>query len=444
MSGMPSTLTALSGRTVLRPATLAAEAVTNAPWPAARSAAYHLADQLDTPRSPVADTSGLVLGEPVVARSSIPPHDAAAMDGWAVAGVPPWRVVGEMLAGDPTREPGWDRLEDGTAVVIATGAPVPPGAVAVLRHEDGAIRAGRLHPTPTAARFAHRHIRPAGEEARPGDVLLPAGTRLSPPAAGLAAAAGYDDVLVHRAARVRAFVLGDELLDTGVPRDGRVRDALGPQLPAWLGALGATGLPPRRIPDRLDVLVDALAGACRRGPDSLGADVVVTTGGSSAGPQDHVRTAVRDLGGRILVDGVAVRPGHPMALAVLPGDVWLVALPGNPFAACAALLTLAQPLLDRLHGLPEPVTSQARTAVGLPPAGDVHRLLPGRRTGGSVTPLPYHGSGMLRGLALADTLLVAPPEGAAAGSAVAVLPLPWRPTSLDQLVDLQDDEGITS
>lgn len=412
----------------------------DASWPAARCAAYHLARPLPHVRRPLAEAAGLVLSEPIRAQSPMPPRDASAMDGWAVSGPPPWRVVGELFAGDPPR----DRLQDGTALVIATGAPVPAGAGAVLRREDGTVRSGLLHPLPGTPLPARRHIRPAGEEAHCGDVLLPAGTRLTPPALGLAAAAGYDDLDVHRPAAVRAFVLGDELLDTGRPRDGRVRDALGPQLPGWLDALGAAGAPPLWLPDRLDVLVDALAPPSHFCGPGTGADVLVTTGGSSLGRVDHVRSAVREVGGCLLIDGVAVRPGHPMALAWLPGGLWLVALPGNPLAACVALLTLAQPLLDRLHGLPAPRTSRARLAVDIPGSGHGHRLLPARRTGDTATPLPHNGSGMLRGLALADTVLAVPPGGALAGATIAALALPWCTPPSDAHAAEHHDEGFIS
>lgn len=402
----------------------AAEKTVDACWPTARALAYHLASPLPQIRLPLAEAADLVLTESVVAQQPMPAHDASAMDGWVVAGDPPWRVVGELLAGDPT----WDWLQDGTAVAIATGAPVPAGAHAVLRREDGEGRRGLLNPAPGTRLTSGGDIRAAGEEARTGEVLLPAGTRLIPPALGLTAAAGYDDVAVHRPAVVRAFVLGDELLNTGRPRDGRIRDSLGPQLPGWLRAFGAPVPPPTRVPDRLDVLVATLASLPQTSGPGSDVDVVITTGGSSLGPADHVRSAVREVGGDVLVDGVQVRPGHPMALARLPGDVWLVALPGNPLAACAALLTLAQPLLHRLHGLPPPQTRQARLTVRVAGPGRAHRLVPARRTGASATPLAYTGSGMLRGLALADTVLVVPPGGAPAGATVEELPLPWCPT----------------
>jgi len=159
---------------------------------------------------------------------------------------------------------------------------------------------------------------------------------------GLAAATGHDTLVVIPPASVDVFILGDEITGSGPPAPGRTRDALGPQLPAWLNALGAAPPSIGRLPDRLADLTDALT-ASR-------ADLIVTTGGTSVGPRDHVRAAVAQAGGQIIVEGVHVKPGHPMLLAALPDDRWLVGLPGNPLAACAALLTLVGPLLNGLHG----------------------------------------------------------------------------------------------
>ncbi|WP_267488030.1 molybdopterin-binding protein, partial [Streptomyces sp. DH12] len=140
--------------------------------------------------------------------------------------------------------------------------------------------------------------------------------------------------------RAAVFVLGDELLGEGLPHDGLIRDALGPLLPPWLRALGADVVDVRRIGDQEDALHRALT-ACD-------ADVVVTTGGTAAGPVDHVHPVLDALGAELLVDGAAVRPGHPMLLARLPAPgqsrgtpdgPYLVGLPGNPLAAVSGLLT---------------------------------------------------------------------------------------------------------
>lgn len=387
------------------------------PWPDARKQAGTAAASLPARRLPLQAAVGCLLATDLVALTDLPVTDTSAMDGWAVAGSPPWRVVADLPAGQLLGR----RLVDGQCASIATGAVVPDGADAVLPVERSLRDATGVCPShPDMASAPRTHIRRAGEEAGRGDVLLAAGTVVTPPVLGLAAAAGYDTLLVTPPATVDAFVLGDELITSGPPTPGRTRDALGPQLPAWLSAFGATPPSIVRLPDSLDDLTVALA-------TSL-ADLVITTGGTSVGPRDHVRAAVARAGGRVVVDGVHVKPGHPMLLAALPSGRWLVGLPGNPLAACAALLTLVGPLLNGLHGLGPTATATATlttTEPGRP--GDGHRLLPVRRgDDGAAAVLPSCGSAMLRGLAQATGLVVVPPPGAAAGDEVEYLPLPWQ------------------
>jgi molybdopterin molybdotransferase len=320
--------------------------------------------------------------------------------------------------------PAWhqlnERLAIGECAFIATGAAVPEGAYAVLPIERSLSDATGVHPYDTDATAPSRtHIRRAGEEARRGDLLVPAGTLVTPPVVGLAAAAGHDTLHVTPPAAVDVLVLGDELTSSGSSGPGRTRDALGPQLPAWLAALGTAPPSVVRLRDRLSDLVTAFA--------TSGADVLITTGGTSVGPADHVRAAVAQAGGRIVVGGVHVKPGHPMLLAELPGGRWLVGLPGNPMAACAALLTLVQPLLEGLHGCGASRTITATLPTPEPGRpGDGHRLLPvQRRDAGDAVLLPSCGTAMLRGLSHATGLVVVPPSGAAVGDELDYLALPW-------------------
>jgi molybdopterin molybdotransferase len=376
-------------------------------------------------RLPLADALGCVLAADLVARNDLPASDNSAMDGWAVSGAPPWRVV----ADPPGSSVPAQRIRPGQCVRIATGAPVPDGTDAVLRLEDSVLDPAGVRPVAdwTPASTLRPHIRASGEEAHCGDVLLSAGTVVTPPVLGLAAAAGNDDLLVVRGANVDVLVLGDELLDSGPAGPGRTRDALGPQLPGWLAGLGALPRCVRRLPDALEELSAAIGGT--------DADVVVTTGGTSLGTFDHVHAALTQVEGRLLVDGVDVKPGHPMLLATLPGDRWLVGLPGNPLASCVALMTLVEPLLAALQGRlrrPHSTVPLGDDAPGRP--GDGHRLLPVRRGPTGVAELqPSCGSAMLRGLAGASGLVVVGPNGAAKGDDVAYLELPWH----DQLQDLR-------
>ncbi|NUP50836.1 MAG: hypothetical protein HOW97_26530, partial [Catenulispora sp.] len=304
-------------------------------WSQARGIAGKAAIPLPVTRVPLAKARGAVLGESLSALVDLPPFATSAMDGWAVAGPGPWKVTGQVLAGQQSA-----RIGDGEAVEIATGARVPSGAEAVLRREHGFVDAhDRLHvgeaenrPEPSAVPARQRmygspppgpvatrtprgselglpigtDIRPQGQESRRGETLLSAGTRITPAVLGLAAAAGYDDLPVHERPRVTLLVIGDELADSGLPDGARVRDALGPMFTAWLDELGVRTTV-ARIADDAGELLAAVA--------SSPADLVITTGGTARGPVDHVHGVLGELGARLLVDGAAVRPGHPMLLA---------------------------------------------------------------------------------------------------------------------------------
>jgi molybdopterin molybdotransferase len=363
------------------------------------------------------DAVGQVLAEPVVAATDLPAFDTAAMDGWAVAGPGPWHVVGEVLAGSPPVP-----LADGTAVRIATGAALPIGAEAVLRRSA----ASRTTSASPRATMADPPWAPTSAPARDAA----AGTCSPPRCGGLTRAGGHGRSggtrHPHRGAhpQVATLVLGDELLVRGPARDGRVRDALGPMLPGWIGALGALAYPPQHVPDTLEALALAI--------DDAACDVIVTTGSTARGPVDHLHRALDRLGARVLVDGVAVRPGHPMLLAALPDGRVLVGLPGNPLAAVSGLLTLVGPLLAGMRDDPgaDPTLPEQRAVLAdsVSSHPDDTRLVPVRLDRGelvvSAWPLHHVGPAMLRGLAEADAVAVIPPGGGQRGASVAVLEVP--------------------
>ncbi|WP_434096556.1 molybdopterin molybdotransferase MoeA [Streptomyces nitrosporeus] len=367
-------------------------------------------------RVPLDRATGHALAEAVVALTDLPSFDTSAMDGWVVTGPGPWAVRHGrgLLAGHDAGEP----LADGQTVRIATGARIPPEATAVIRTEHARPDEAKALLHATREVVPGQDIRPRGQECRSGDRLLPAGTPVTPAVIGLAAAAGYDALVVVPRPRVDVLVLGDELLTSGLPRDGLIRDALGPMLVPWLSALGAEVTAPRRLGDDAEALRHALT--------TSDADLVVTTGGTAAGPVDHVHPVLARIGAELLVDGVAVRPGHPMLLARVPGDgPYVVGLPGNPLAAVSGLLTLAEPLLRELSGRP------AREPFRPPVHEEVHghphdtRLIPVVHRADRVVPLHYNGPAMLRGIAAADGLAVVPPGGVRSGTEVEILDLPW-------------------
>lgn len=384
-------------------------------WDAARAAVAGAVSALPPRTTPLADCDRLVLAEAVVARIALPSFDTSAMDGWAVRGPGPWQVVGEVLAG---RAAGV-RLDPGEAVMIATGAVVPDCADAVIRSEDGEVTRGvggemLRAPVPTGA----SHVRGAGEECVQGETLAAPGVAVTPALIGLAAAAGLDDLLVVPRPRVALVLFGDELATTGVPESGRVRDSLGPQIPAWLARLGAQAVMVQRCEDTLAAHIRALGSAC------AAADIVLTTGGTAAGPVDHLHRALAACGGSLVVDSVAVRPGHPM-LAATVGRTWVVGLPGNPQSAVVALMSLAAPILAGLSGRdPLPRLATATASGDLASPADEDRLVLGTLADGVFQPGNYLGSGMLRGLAGATGFGVLPPGGVQCGDQVRWLPLP--------------------
>lgn len=395
-------------------------------WGEARQAAYDAV----APRAPVAvpapEALGLRLALPLVAADDLPRFDNAAMDGFAVAGEGPWRVRGATLAG----RPGATRpLATGEAWQVATGAPLPPGAEAVLPIEDASVTAGTV-----AGRIAvGRHVRRRGEEAVAGEKLLDAGARVTPQVIALAAAAGAERLVVHPRPRVVALVTGDEL-GTG---PGQVRDALGPALPGWVGWAGGHLDRAIRVSDGADALAAALGLAAADSADPV--DLVVVTGSSSAGPEDHLRAVLASMGAAPVVDGVDCRPGSLAGLWRLPGGAMLAGLPGNPLAALAAFVTVAAPALAGLRGeamapldlvVADLPTRHAGQGGGAPDGAAKARrpgarLLPVRLAAQGPVPLGHDRSGMLRGVAAADALAVIP-GGAAPGVPVEVTlhPLP--------------------
>ncbi|GGJ87425.1 molybdopterin molybdenumtransferase MoeA [Pilimelia anulata] len=434
-------------------------------WAAARAAAHAAgaAAPRTARRLPLsAAFGGAVLAGALRARTDLPSFPTSAVDGYAVRGPAPWRLVGRVLAG---HEPP-PLTADGTTVEVATGAHVPPGTTAVLRYErthrmsdtvtphadalsdrlTGCIRGRSGHhertrsPSPDPVPGdggAAGDCRPAGEEARAGEVLLAAGTAVTPAVVALAAAAGHDELSVWPAPAVRVLVLGDELLAAGPATGVRLRDALGPALPGWLLALGAAPVPPAEpVPDTVDGHLAALRATL------AAADVVCTTGGTMRGPADHLHAALRALGAVPLVAGVAVRPGGPMALYRVdppgrppaeqpthdPADRprFVAGLPGNPQAAVAALVTLVGPLLAGLRGLPLPPLPTAALAAAVPGRAGRTRLVPVRfdPATGAAVPVPHAGPAMLRGLAVAASYAAVPATGAAAGDRVPTAPLP--------------------
>lgn len=284
---------------------------------------------------------------------------------------------------------------------IATGAMVPEGATAIVRVEDSTMDGGRVTGAPRPA----VEWREPGEEAHAGEELFPAGTRITPGLIGLAAACGYDELKVVRQPRISVMICGDELLTSGPPGGGRVRDALGPPLPAYLKRFGAEVV---RVIGPIEDTLEAHIGSLRSLLDS---DVICTTGGTMMGPVDHLHPALDSLGAEYVVNTVAVRPGYPMMIAKIPGGPFIAGLPGNPQSAMVALMSLVGPLLAGLTGQPHPELAVGVLDAPIPGRGEFTHLALVRRHGAHWVPVPHVGSAMLRGLAGSQGFAVIPPHG---------------------------------
>ena len=389
-------------------------------WPAARQLAFDCAVPLAPVEVPLALAAGHTLTRNVAALQELPHYDSSAMDGWAFNGGGPWILTGH----EPFLCPG-------SASVMATGGLVPVGAQSILRKESGQIHQDddgslllRLNDNAKEGEpVPGQHIRPAGEEAAAGEVLIAAGTTLNPGHIALAAVAGHDNLQVQAKPLVGIVLTGSEVVTSGVPEPGHVRDTFGPQLGTVISLLGGTPAGSLRIGDSYPEWLAALGGSDAF-PGRM-PDLTITTGGTGCSGTDHFRAAIAALGGQLLLDGIAMRPGHPAVLAGLPDGRFVVGLPGNPLAAMMALITMGAPLLEALGGRPLSALGQVTSAADVDPCPGRTRLIPCRFIEGLAFPASHTGPGMVRGLAWADGVMAVPPGGVQSGEPVPVLPLPW-------------------
>ena len=348
---------------------------------------------------PVGAAAGRVLATEVVASLAVPPFDHAAMDGFAVrsadvAAAPvELPVAGSTAAGDPAA-----RLEAGTAIRIMTGAELPAGADLVIPFEwttgTDPVRVLR-----TAA--AGRHVRRAGEDVAAGQVALAAGTVLRPAHLGLLTSVGCRVVPVRPRPRLGILSTGAELVNGDIPdSNSATLAAAGAEMGADVACFGP-------VADDPDTLRDQLRAAAQV------SDMVVTTGGISAGDHDVVKAALRDEPG-FWFGKVAMRPGRPQGFGVLEVEgrpVPVLTLPGTPVAAYGSFLLFGRDMLALLAGESGAQTRLARLGAPIV-AGDRTVLLPGiYDDNGHVVPLPGHAGHSQRLLAQAEVLIVVPPLG---------------------------------
>ena len=378
-------------------------------WDAARTVAAHSFNSLPEEIIDVSHGAARTLASDAHALCDLPTYATSAMDGYAVAGLGPWRIIGEVKTGLPMQ----GALADGSAVAIATGGVIPAGTFGIIRWEIAKVNEGILN----GEVIENQDIRPAAHECQSGDLLVKAGALLNPGKIGLLSAAGLDHIRVVRKPRVALILLGDEIQLKGIPANGLIRDALGPQLPGWLEKMGCEIVATQYISDEISHVVKALSDACAL------ADIVITTGGTAQGPRDFLHEALSHINAEILVDTVAVRPGHPMLLA-RTNTCAIFGLPGNPQSAIVALVSLGAPVIASMLGqiqqeLPTVITSNELTA-----PSDFTRLIIGNIVNGEFEVGQYLGSAMLRGLAHSTGFAVVTKELTAAGESVRWLSLP--------------------
>ena len=379
-----------------------------AKWDLARIAARGSVTRLPSEVVALSECIDRTLAKDILALVDLPSCETSAMDGYAVSGSGPWKIVGDVKAGALVTE----FLESGTAVRIATGAVIPFGTFGVVRWELADV----VDSTLNAVVNQGGEIRPAGLECRKDQVIAQAGTVLTPVWIGLLASAGWDNLEVTCKPRVEIILLGDEIQLSGIPKNGLVRDALGPQLPGWLARMGAEVVAMSYIADELPLVVEAITLARTR------ADLIVTTGGTADGPRDHLHNALESVGAKLIVDRVKVRPGHPMLCAELDSVV-LIGLPGNPQSAIVGLMSLGQPVIDALLGRPISELENVITLKEIKAREDFTRLVLGNISNGVFYEGEHLGSAMLRGLAHATGFAVASNGAGAAGSQVQWLPI---------------------
>lgn len=333
------------------------------------------------------------------------------MDGWAVSGDGPWKLIGEVATGIASKQV----LHYGQCLAIATGGVIPRGTTAVIPWEKATENNDEI----SGEIELGANLRPAGMESKVSDLLASMGTRITPPMAGLFAAAGHDRVAVTVQPRVAIFFLGDELIHEGIPTDGAIRDALGPQIPAVLSSMGATIFSAKFVKDDLDTLNLEIAKTLEY------VDIVITTGGTADGPRDFVKPALKNLGATLLIDCVKVRPGYHVLLASVAAggrDLAFLALPGNPQSALAALYSFGKPLIDSFLGASQEVLAEIELSSSLTTPEGFSRLVPGILDGKVFSPTEYLGSAMLRGVAHAQGFGLIRPGVNQAGSTARWIP----------------------
>ena len=386
--------------------------------------------KLTAERVDIDQVLGRVLAVDVVADSDLPPFDRSQMDGYAVraedvkAAPVRLRIVGESAAGR-----GWHKqLEEGQAVRIMTGAPVPAGADSVqqveLTHE---LKDGTVVELLEAVELGKSIVK-RGAEIKAGEVVLNAGAVINAAMMAVLAAFGYAKVEVFRRPRVAVLATGTELVSVDqTPGQDQIRDSNNYSLSAYAALAGATV---ERMPltgDETSLLKTQIAEAAKR------SDLIVTSGGVSMGVYDVTKAALKELDAEIFFERVALRPGKPTVFARLPNGTLVFGLPGNPVSVAVTFNLFARTALLAMQGAADPTLKRETAALAKSVKGTTDRdsYLPAQLTTNDdaeliAFPLKWGGSSDFVAFALTTALLIVPAntKSIEAGSIVTVLRLP--------------------
>ncbi len=313
-------------------------------------------DRLDTEECSLDSIAGRTLSEPIVAEADSPPESFATMDGYAIDATESYPLI--VHEGDVFPEDTAPAIEAGEAIPIATGAPLPAGANAVLKREEATVEDGEL--TGTAIEPG-TYVYAKASNVAAGETLFASGDRLSPKDAILLGDLGRETVPVK--ARITAGVLatGTEI------HEGRSQDLDSPMLAGLVRSWGGEATYEGSVPDDRDQVVDRIAALADR------YDVVITTGGTSVGKKDYVISALEELGD-VLFHRVKLRPGKPIAVADLPEhDAVALAIPGKPIGAHAVTTLVARPLFSGDISLPS-MSARIDADVELPVEGFAYAI----------------------------------------------------------------------
>lgn len=367
------------------------------------------------------DSPGRVLAQAIVADRDQPPFDRATRDGFAVRAAEwssgrPLSIAGQVRAGDI-----WQHgpIQPGMAVEIMTGAPVPPGvdAVAMVEHalHDGnAVRAAEGRRLTSGENIVRR-----GTEARAGETVVPAGTRITAAEIAEAATCGISQLRVYRRPAVAILATGDELVElTGTPSDHQIRNSNSYALAALVQAAGGS-------PGRLEIANDTRDALRERILQGRMWDLLLLSGGVSAGKYDLVEEVLAEFGAEFLFTGVRMQPGKPLVFGRIPArqhhpdenpepECYFFGLPGNPISTEVTFHCFVTPMLRALSGVgvSAPGFVQATLVEEVAAKSGLTRVLPARLTSNLDRPavrlVPWHGSGDLVANARANCYAILP------------------------------------